>query len=47
MIQCTNLIPYGVAVRYPSELSPNEEMVKTVIEKAQCVYNFCLVKIRN
>ena len=46
-IQCAHLNPYGVAVRYPNELSPNEEMVELAISKTQQVYNFCLSKISN
>jgi len=45
MIQCAHLNPYGVAVRYPNELSPNEDMVKLAIVKAQEVYDFCADKI--
>ena len=44
-IQCAHLNSYGVAVRYPNELSPDEEMVKLAINKAQQVYDFCLKKI--
>ena len=43
--QCAHLNPYGVAVRYPNELSPNEDMVKFAITKAQQVYDFCIGKI--
>ena len=46
IIQCAHLNPYGVAVRYPNELSPYEEMVKAAIIKAQQVYDFCLKKIQ-
>jgi len=45
VIQCAHLTPYGVTVRYPNELSPDEEMVKLAIDKAQQVYNFCIKKI--
>ena len=41
-IQCAHLNPYGVAVRYPDELSPDEEMVKLAINEAQQVYDFCV-----
>ena len=44
-IQCAHLNPYGVTVRYPNELSPDEEMAKLAINKAQVVYNFCIRKI--
>ena len=42
--QCAHLTPYGVTVRYPDELSPNEDMVKLAINEAQQVYElaaFC------
>ena len=37
---------YGVTVRYPDELVPDENMVKIAIKEAQQVYNFCKLKIR-
>ena len=40
--QCAHLNPYGVAVRYPDELSPDEGMVKLAINDAQQVYDFCV-----
>jgi hypothetical protein len=43
-IQCAHLNPYGVAIRYPDELSPNEGMVKLAINDAQQVYSFCIDK---
>ena len=46
VIQCAHLNPYGVAIRYPNELSPNEEMVKLAINKAQQVYDFCMIKAK-
>ena len=45
MIQCSHLNPYSVAVRYPNELSPDENMVKIAIVNAQDVYDFCAGKI--
>jgi len=43
--QCAHLTPYGITVRYPDELSPNEDMVKHAINEAQQVYdliiNYC------
>ena len=33
-------------VRYPDELSPNEEMVKLAINEARQVYDFCLNKTK-
>jgi len=44
MIQCAHLNPYGVTVRYPNELSPNDEMVKHAINEAQRVFDFCQKK---
>jgi len=46
-IQCAHLTPYGVAVRYPDELAPNDEMVKIAIDKAQQVYDFCIKRTGN
>jgi len=46
VVQCAHLNPYGIAVRYPNELSPNEEMVNIAIHEAQNVYDFCLNKIK-
>jgi len=46
VIQCAHLNPYGVAVRYPDELSPDEEMVKLAINEAQQVYDFCSDKAK-
>ena len=43
--QCAHLNPYGVAVRYPDELSPDEGMVKLAINEAQQVYDFCVNKM--
>ena len=47
-VQCAHLTPYSVTVRYPDELSPNEEMVKLAFSETLQVYNFCLnnTKIR-
>ena len=42
-IQCAHLNPFGVAVRYPDELSPDEGMVKLAINEAQQVYDFCVL----
>jgi len=43
--QCAHLNPYSVVVRYPNELSPNEDMVRLAIIKAQQVFDFCANKI--
>jgi HEPN domain-containing protein len=40
--QCAHLTPYGVTVRYPDELSPNEDMVKRAINEAQQVYDLTI-----
>jgi len=40
--QCAHLNPYGIAARYPDELSPDEDMVKRALHTAQQVYDFCL-----
>jgi len=45
-IHCAHLNPYGIAVRYPNELSPNEEMVKIALIKANAVYDFCFNRTR-
>ena len=44
-IYCSNLTPYGISVRYPDELCPDENMVKIAIHESQKVYDFCIVKI--
>jgi hypothetical protein len=42
---CAHLTPFAVTARYPEELSPEESITKAAIEKAQGVYDFCVVKI--
>jgi HEPN domain-containing protein len=42
---CAHLTPFAVAARYPEELSPDENITKAAIEKAQNVYDFCIAKI--
>jgi len=42
---CADLTPYGVAVRYPNELSVDDVIAKLAINKAQSIYNFCFEKI--
>jgi len=44
---CAHLTPYGVTIRYPDELAPDEDMVKTAIQNAQQVYDFCISKINS
>jgi HEPN domain-containing protein len=42
---CSDLTPYGIAVRYPNELAVDDTVAKLAIEKAQAIYNFCFEKI--
>jgi len=42
---CADLTPYGVAVRYPNELTVDDVIAKSAIEKAQVIYAFCFGKI--
>jgi HEPN domain-containing protein len=44
-IDCQKITPYGVASRYPDEIAVDEAIVKTLIERAQKIYDFCLAKI--
>jgi len=37
--ECAHLTPFGVTARYPAEISPDENMVKTAIVKAEQVYD--------
>ena len=43
MSQCAHLTPYSVTARYPAEISPDENMVKTAITKAQQVYDLVII----
>ena len=43
--KCANLTAYGISVRYPEELCPDENMVKIAVSEAQEVYNFCKSKV--
>jgi len=45
-VLCAHLTPYGVTVRYPDELSPDETMTKLAIAEARQVYDFCIAKIK-
>ena len=38
-IECQKINPYGVASRYPDEITVNETIVKTLVERAQKVYS--------
>jgi HEPN domain-containing protein len=42
---CSDLTPYGIAVRYPNELAVDDIITKSAIDKAQMVYNFCSGKV--
>jgi HEPN domain-containing protein len=42
---CQKINLYGSAARYPNELDIDETIVKTVIERAQKIYDFCVIKI--
>jgi len=42
---CSDLAPYGVAVRYPNELVVDDILAKLAIDKAQIIYNFCTGKV--
>jgi HEPN domain-containing protein len=42
---CQRINPYGLVVRYPNELDIDETIAKTVIGRAQKIYDFCVIKI--
>jgi HEPN domain-containing protein len=42
---CSDLTPYGIAVRYPNELAVDDAIAKLAIDKAQVIYSFCIGKI--
>jgi HEPN domain-containing protein len=42
---CSDLTPYGVAIRYPNDLAVDDVITKSTINKAQIIYNFCVEKI--
>jgi hypothetical protein len=42
---CSDLTPYGVAVRYPNELAVDDAIAESTIYKAQIIYNFCDEKV--
>ena len=44
---CSDLTPYGVAVRYPNELAIDDVIAKTAIDKAQMIYDFVLEKVQS
>ena len=43
---CSDLTPYGVALRYPNEIAVDDIIAKSTIDKAQIIYNFALSKIQ-
>jgi hypothetical protein len=42
---CSDLTPYGVAVRYPNGLTVNDEITESAINKARIIYHFCTGKL--
>jgi len=42
---CSDLMPYGVAVRYPNELEVDDLIAKLSIDKALVIYNLVSGKI--
>ena len=42
---CSDLTPYGVAVRYPNEFLVDDAMAEAAINKAQFIYNFISGKL--
>jgi HEPN domain-containing protein len=42
---CSDLTPYGVAVRYPNELAVDDAIAKFAIDSAQLIYDFCIGKV--
>jgi len=42
---CSDLTPYGVAVRYPNELAVDDVLAKYAIDKARDIFNFCIRKV--
>jgi HEPN domain-containing protein len=43
---CSDLTPYGVAVRYPNELAVDDIIAKLAINKADIIYKFCIKKVQ-
>ena len=44
---CARLTPYGVEIRYPSELAVDDIIAEQAVTFAEKVYNFCLGKMQN
>jgi hypothetical protein len=42
---CSDLTPYGVAVRYPNELAVDDVIAKLAIDKAQVIHKFCTGRV--
>jgi len=42
---CSDLTPYGVAVRYPNELAVDDVIAKSAIDKADIIHKFCIGKV--
>ena len=42
---CSDLTPYGVAVRYPNELAVDDVIAKAALCKAKIIYDFCAGKV--
>jgi len=40
--QCAHLTPYGVAARYPDEISLDENMIQLAINEAEQVYDLAI-----
>ena len=43
---CSDLNPYGVAVKYPNELAVDEIIAKKAITDAKKVYDFTFSKVQ-
>jgi HEPN domain-containing protein len=44
-IDCKKINPYGTASRYPGELPVDDAIAKTLIERAQKIYDFCTARL--
>jgi HEPN domain-containing protein len=42
---CSDLTPYGVAVRYPNELAVDDVIAQSTLSKVQIIYDFCAGKV--
>jgi HEPN domain-containing protein len=41
---CSDLTPYGVAVRYPNEIGIDDAIAKLAISRASSIFDFCITK---